>query len=615
MSALARVVERARVRGVRGTIHGGMRLAQRELGAVLQRRRLARRPIAVAPGDLERALGGDPRALLRGRVLQALPSLARWEAALDESVLARADAVAARRFDLLGSGPVDLSELDWQLDARSGRRWPLVHFSRVPVAYGDGSDIKWPWELSRCQHFPLLAGAFRVTGDRRYLDELGAQIESWIDENPVELGANWLVAMEPAIRAANWVAALALVADDVSEEAWFRRALGSLLLHGRFIRTHLETAPVRGNHYLADVVGLLVLASLLDGPEGRSWLAFAAGELAGELHHQVLPDGVDHEASVAYHRLVAEMFVVGLGVVSALHPSGLPADHEGRLRAMLKFTRDTTRPDGLSPLVGDSDDGRFLPLGDYGADPRDHSHLFRQARVDPGPPAEEAAYRDAGFYVRRDGDAYLLVRCGPTGGRGLGWHAHNDQLSFELAIRGTPIVVDPGSFVYTADPAARNLFRSTRFHSTLAVDGAEQNDLSAVELFRLPDQTHAECTRWGGGLFEGTHTGFRRLGDLRHTRRLELREGALEISDVVQGASGRELEWTFPLAGGTAKLAEGGVEARVGGVVVRFRGEVEWRVDEGWYSPRYGERVPVPFVRARARAAADEQVTVLRLTW
>ena len=104
------------------------------------------------------------------------------------------------------------------------------------------------------------------------MDEIGAQLESWIAANPVELGVNWTTTMDVAIRAANWVAALALCAEEAAGEPWFEPVLESLLLHGRFIRSHLEWSEARGNHYLSDVVGLLAVAALFSGGrEGRDW--------------------------------------------------------------------------------------------------------------------------------------------------------------------------------------------------------------------------------------------------------------------------------------------------------------------------------------------------------
>ncbi len=92
---------------------------------------------------MQAALGGAPAtAALRGPVLAALPTVAAWERELDglgdaerADLLARADAVAAHRFDLLGSGPVDLGrQIDWQRDFKHGRSWPRVHISQATIS-------------------------------------------------------------------------------------------------------------------------------------------------------------------------------------------------------------------------------------------------------------------------------------------------------------------------------------------------------------------------------------------------------------------------------------------------------------------------------------------------
>ena len=260
--------------------------------------------------------------------------------------VARAADVLAHRFDLLGSGPVQLDQIDWHRDVKSGRRWPLVHISRVPVSYSDGSDIKWPWELSRCQHLPLLAAAWRETNDRRYLDELGAQLDSWIDGNPVELGVNWLIAMEPAIRAVNWIAALAIVAEDAAREPWFRRALESLVLRtaGSSVRIS-KAAPCVVTTTSRTSSGCSRSARSSQAPKERAGSQHGARSLAAELEHQVLPDGVDHEVSTAYHRFVTELFVCGLQVVEALAPAELPprSPRADRPDASLHERRHTAR--------------------------------------------------------------------------------------------------------------------------------------------------------------------------------------------------------------------------------------------------------------------------------
>lgn len=518
--------------------------------------------------------------------------------------------VLAHRFDLLGSGPTDLGEqIDWQLDFKTGRSWPLRHISRTVVTYPDNSDIKVPWELSRFQHLPILAGAYKLTGERRYLDEIGAQISDWIDKNPVEFGANWACTMDVAIRAANWIATLVMVADDAAGEPWCDQALRSLLLHGRFIESHLELAEYRGNHYLSDIAGLLIVAALFSGSEeGRDWGRWATAELVSEMDHQVREDGCDHEGSIPYHRLVAELFICATQAADALKDGEIPNWYRERLDKMLAFTSDYTRPDGLAPQVGDADDGRFLPLDDYASvDVRDHRHLFRQAGREYSPATGSAAYPKGGYFIGRTGDLYVFIRCGDTGLGGLGGHSHNDQLSFELAVGDTPLIVDPGAYLYTADPQARNLFRSTSFHATVQLDQAEQNPYSPESLFMLRDATKSELLEWtadeAGFGFRGKHTGFPALKrSVTHQRTINAVPGRVTISDEISGAEGLYATLTFPLAPGTLTIDDQRATLERDGrkLVIEASG-LELKAKDGWISPSFGVREPTQFLRASKR--------------
>lgn len=607
-----------------------LRVVRRARGAATEVR-LRARPLRVRPDEVGAALGRDPVSALRGPALRALPTVAAFEEGLSSlparevtSLLDGAERLCQHEFDLLGSGPTSLGDpIDWHADFKSGRRWPIVHRSRIRLVYPDHSDVKVPWELSRFQHLPLLAAAHKLTKEERYLDEIGAQLRSWIAANPVEFGVNWTCTMDVAIRAANWVAALSICAEEAKGRPWLDEAVASLLLHGRFIRGHLEYGPVRDNHYLANVAGLLPVAALFSGGrEGRDWARWAAGELEREMEHQVRADGCAHEASIPYHRLVCELFVCATDAASELVPHWPGRDYAAKLEAMLDFVVDYTQPNGHAPQIGDADDGRFLPLGDYVAtDPRCHLHLFRQASRAYRAAKTHAAYRDGGFYVMRGGGLHAVVRCGDTGLTGRGGHGHNDQLSFELASERGGLVLDPGSYVYTADPVARNAFRSTSFHSTLQIDGDEQNEILAGALFRLADRTRAELIRWEPHgedcLFEARHHGFCGLAHPAvHARRIELSAAArlVVVQDTVTSEGPHLLEWTFPLGQSNARLTPRGVEGEFSGERLAIEtSEADFRIESGWYSPSYGVRVNVPFVRASRRMSPGECVTRFEL--
>ena len=51
----------------------------------------------------------------------------------------------------------------WHEDFGTGRRWRKRYSALLPVQYGDESDIKRVWELSRCQHFGALGIAHLIT--------------------------------------------------------------------------------------------------------------------------------------------------------------------------------------------------------------------------------------------------------------------------------------------------------------------------------------------------------------------------------------------------------------------------------------------------------------------
>ena len=68
---------------------------------------------------------------------------------------------------------------------------------------------------------------------------------------------------------------------------------------------------MNGNHCTADGAGLAFAGLFFgQGRDPRRWQARAWSILCDEVPRQVYPDGVDFEASIPYHRLVAELFLL-----------------------------------------------------------------------------------------------------------------------------------------------------------------------------------------------------------------------------------------------------------------------------------------------------------------
>jgi hypothetical protein len=496
------------------------------------------------------------------------------------------------------------------------------------------ADIKLPWELGRCQHFFALGQAFRLTSREAYAREIIDEIADFAGGNPVGDGVQWVCTMDVGLRAVSWAIGLALVArsSSASDDEW-SAAYAALFDHGAFIERNLEnTYEVTSNHFLSNVLGLYFLGDLFaDLESGGRWRRAARGWLEQEMQVQVLPDGADYESSIPYHRLVGELFLGGARL-AASHGEPLSPAYVDRLRRMIEFLAAVLRPDGLMPVAGDADDGRLHIAGGYGeTTPQDPRHLLAAGGaffgrddwtaaagagaaweaawwgLDPNGAAAAPNssrrsvqhFADAGVTVLRNAGSYLLVTNGCVGTSGFGNHKHNDQLSFEYHVDGAALVVDPGSYVYTPDPDARNLFRGTAYHNTLSVDGVEQNELRPEWLFRLFEQSHAEHLHVGDEdhlEYAGRHSGYRRLPrPVLHTRRFRLDANALIIEDLVDGAGRHTLRWHFHFDPGV-EISSGPdagtfvIRTARAAVALAPPAGLAAQVASAWYSPSYGVR-------------------------
>ena len=117
------------------------------------------------------------------------------------------------------------------------------------------------------------------------------------------------------------------------------------------------------------------------------------------------------------------------------------------------------------------------------------------------------SYPDFGLYIWRTSRLFFSVRCGSIGQNGRGGHAHNDQLAIELQIDGEDWIADPGSFIYTADPVARDAYRSAFAHAVPRLSDDEPSNLG-LGIFRLENNANAKVQYFNATGFKGIHTAY-----------------------------------------------------------------------------------------------------------
>jgi len=398
-------------------------------------------------------------------------------------------------FNLLGSGLKHLGPMTWHSDLKTGYEWPnYLLYKQQRKCSPKGSDIKFPWELSRCHHLLWLGEAFILTGEEKYAKEVADELNDWIDKNPMMYTVNWTCAMDVAIRSVNWMYALCFIKDSASfTNDLSAKVCKSLFQHGFFISNNLErTIPYSNNHYYSDIVGLLYLGQLFNHTIiGRKWFKFALKQYYKETLIQVLPSGVDYEKSVSYHRLMTELAVYPYYMLERVGVK-VPEIVRQRLIRMVQYVRLNAMPNGKAPMIADNDDGRFLPF--VPRDFREHLYLTDENSLDntiissgvkPLPLSPftltSQLIQDSKIAILRRGDSYLFVnnadrwRLDKDKFGYNGTHIHNDLLSFVYAVGKHEIMVDPGGYVYTSDIERHKEFRSTAKHNTIMVDEEEQH--------------------------------------------------------------------------------------------------------------------------------------------
>jgi hypothetical protein len=555
----------------------------------------------------------------------------------------------AGQWSVLATPRPDIVAPDWFQDPVTGRRAPSERLA-FRIDHRDEAEtgnVKSVWELSRHHHLTVLAAAWWLTHDDAYADVLADQLRSWWRVNPFLSGVHWTSGIELGVRLISWVWVRRLLDEWPKVGDLFEtndEALRQIWWHQRYLAAFRSRGSSANNHVLAEAAGQLVAACAFPWfAQSDSWRQESARLLERELAANTFASGVNRELATDYHRFVTELCVVAAVEADAAgHPLG--SDTWVRLTSSFDAAAAMVDATGRPPRQGDGDEGRGLQVDEPDADPWGLMLGVGAAVVGPMPwwpatsgsveatvlaalasrhpvpdraTAQPRAFADAGMYLLRTpvgDDPEIWCRCdsGPDGYLSIAAHAHADALSVEVRYGGVELLVDPGTYCYHGEPKWRSYFRSTLAHNTVEVDGVSQMVEGGPFLWRTQSGSRverAEVDDPGMQVWSAHHSGYDRLGGgVRHARTVTLDPSSrhLLIVDVMTMTSEHRMRLAFHMG---PKVA-----VRVSGTLA----QLTWATDEGaasadlllpwqlrwtehrgetdsvlgWYSPRFGERVP-----------------------
>ncbi len=319
-------------------------------------------------------------------------------------------------------------------------------------------DIKIPWELSRFHYFFILGLAHRAEIEAHnndqatvYAQTFANYFNDWADKNPYCQGVNWVNPMEVAIRSINLIWAFHFFSKTSSPNPNFwQRFVCILYDHATYLEHNWEVSDKPNNHYIADLVGYLYLSVFFGDRKQQQQTLLT---IEKQMKHQILPDGTCYEGSTHYHALDTELLLHVL-LLCKHTELVLPTYLEQTITNMIHSKAAYTSPDGTIIQIGDNDGGKIVT----GLTPTAIQQPLVQTKQHFGltiilTPRLHITFRHPIYQAHQ-----------PTG------HFHYDMLSYTLCVDGTPIIIDPGTYLYTAHPTLRNYLRSFAAHNTFYID-------------------------------------------------------------------------------------------------------------------------------------------------
>jgi hypothetical protein len=471
-----------------------------------------------------------------------------------DKTINRANLIVDHKFSFYKSTLMEMGkQMNWHLCFETKKNWPVKFWYDIDCRNTESmGDIKIIWELNRHQYFLELGKAYLYTQDEKYAQEFVSQIDSWIEQNPFEMGINWITKLDIGIRVISWIITIRFFYHSIHYTADINfKIIKMIYLQVSHIQKYMSYGSSANNHLIGQGAALVLVGILC--PELKiSSILRRQGEkiLLEESRRQVFKDGVHMEQSTSYHAFVLDYYLTYI-IIAQLNNIIVPEEIARNAEKMCDYLADLKTSLGFIPNIGDSDEGQAVRFNvdaeqDYDACLSTGAVIFSSKRMKravkrfteksfwlTGVEGYESfkvlgtglssrksfSYSDSGYFgmvsEKEDNQFGLMLDSGTLGFGSPSGHGHADALNFIMGLNGRPFIVDPGTYLYTYKMEWREYFRGSHAHNVITVDNLSQSQSVAPFIWKRKAKT--ELIDWYTSAhfdyFRGKHDGFIRLPD------------------------------------------------------------------------------------------------------
>ncbi|ODS34680.1 MAG: hypothetical protein SCARUB_00116 [Candidatus Scalindua rubra] len=508
-----------------------------------------------------------------------------------EKTIYRANLILEHKFSFYKSSLVEMGdEINWHLCFETKKNWPMKFWYDIDYRNTESmGDIKIIWELNRHQYFLELGKAYLYTQDERYALEFVRQIDSWIEQNPFEMGINWITKLDIGIRVISWIFAIRFFCHSIHYTADINfKIIKMIYLQISHIQKNLSYGSSASNHLIGQGAALALVGILCPELTISAELQEQGTKvLLQESGRQIFKDGVHMEQSTSYHAFVLDYYLTYI-FIAQLNNIIVYDEIIQNVKKMCIFLAYLKANLGFVPHIGDGDEGQAIrfstdPEQDFDACLSTGAVLFSSKRIKSAVkvfeeksfwltgvdgyesfkalgsglnPRKSFAYPDSGYFSmiseQDDNQFGLMLDSGPLGFGSPSGHGHADALSFVIGLNGHPFIVDPGTYIYTCKKDWREYFRGSHAHNVITVDNQSQSQSIAPFIWKRKAKT--DLIDWYTSAhfdyFRGKHDGYIRLPDPVTCERIVLfvKPGFFVIDDNLNACKWHNYQMRFHFA-------------------------------------------------------------------
>jgi hypothetical protein len=380
----------------------------------------------------------------------------------------------------------------WSMNPSSGYTYDMTkHWSQIADLSKEAGDIKYVWEKARFSYlYDILRYDYHSEQDQS--EFVFAEMEDFIDKNPINLGPQYKCSQEISLRVLNWTYALFYYKNSTAlSEERFLKIMNAIYWQLKHVRDNINFSriAVRNNHAITETLTLYLSALLFQFiPETNEWSASGKKWFEQEIDYQIYDDGTFLQYSMNYHRVVIQLLTWGIRLADLNNQKFKKSVYSKAAKSLTFLDACMDQKSGKLPNYGSNDGALFFKFTDD--DYRVYTTQLNDLRVILSGKATAASesyawygirsfesvnsnndgtfsFDNGGYYIiNEDQRIKTFLRCGAYKDR----PAQADNMHLDIWIDGTNYLWDNGSYKYNTDKKTLQHFVGSAGHNTITVN-------------------------------------------------------------------------------------------------------------------------------------------------